>query len=39
LPTGDGSDILWKLMDASFQILRDHTLKDERREAGQKPAK
>ena len=38
LPTGDGSDILWKLMDASFQILRDHTLNDERREAGQKPA-
>jgi 2,3-bisphosphoglycerate-independent phosphoglycerate mutase len=38
LPTGDGSDILWKLMDASFQILRDHPLNDERREAGQKPA-
>ena len=38
LPTGDGSDILWKLMDASFQILRDHSLNDERREAGQKPA-
>ena len=38
LPTGDGSDILWKLMDASFQILRDHPLNDERREAGRKPA-
>jgi len=38
LPTGDGSDILWKLMDASFQILRDHPLNEERREAGQKPA-
>jgi 2,3-bisphosphoglycerate-independent phosphoglycerate mutase len=38
LPTGDGSDILWKLMDASFQILRDHPLNDERGEAGQKPA-
>lgn len=38
LPTGDGSDILRKLMDASFQILRDHPLNDERREAGQKPA-
>jgi len=25
-------------MDASFQILRDHPLNDERREAGQKPA-
>ncbi|MEY4704461.1 MAG: putative 2,3-bisphosphoglycerate-independent phosphoglycerate mutase [Nitrospirota bacterium] len=38
LPTGDGSDILWKLMDASFQILRDHALNDERSKAGQKPA-
>ena len=38
LPTGDGSDILWKLMDASFQILRDHPLNDERLGAGQKPA-
>ena len=38
LPTGDGSDILWKLMDASFQILRDHSLNDERQKAGQKPA-
>ncbi len=38
LPTGDGSDILWKLMDASFQILRDHPLNEERLEAKQKPA-
>jgi 2,3-bisphosphoglycerate-independent phosphoglycerate mutase len=38
LPTGDGSDILRKLMDASFQILRDHPLNDERCAAGQKPA-
>jgi 2,3-bisphosphoglycerate-independent phosphoglycerate mutase len=38
LPTGDGSDILWKLMDASFQILRDHSLNDERQEAGKKLA-
>jgi 2,3-bisphosphoglycerate-independent phosphoglycerate mutase len=38
LPTGDGSDILWKLMEASFQILRDHSLNNERQEAGQKPA-
>lgn len=38
LPTGDGSDILWKLMDASFQILRDHPLNDERQKAEQKPA-
>jgi 2,3-bisphosphoglycerate-independent phosphoglycerate mutase len=37
LPTGDGSDFLWKLMDASFQILRDHPLNDERENAGQKP--
>ena len=38
LPTGDGSDILWKLMDASFHILRDHPLNEERLEAKQKPA-
>ncbi len=38
LPTGEGSDILWKLMDASFQILRDHPLNEERLEAKQKPA-
>ena len=38
LPTGDGADFLWKLMDASFQILRDHPLNEERSAAGQKPA-
>ena len=38
LPTGDGSDILWKLMEASFLILRNHSLNDERQEAGQIPA-
>jgi 2,3-bisphosphoglycerate-independent phosphoglycerate mutase len=38
LPTGDGSDILRKLMDASFQILRDHPLNEERQAAGQKAA-
>lgn len=38
LPTGEGADILWKLMDASFQILRDHALNEERSKAGQKPA-
>ncbi|THJ23969.1 MAG: phosphoglycerate mutase [Nitrospira sp. CG24E] len=38
LPTGDGSDILRKLMEASFQILRDHPLNEERQKAGQKPA-
>lgn len=38
LPTGEGADFLWKLMDASFQILRDHPLNEERSAAGQKPA-
>ena len=38
LPTGDGADILRKLMDASLVILRDHPVNDERREAGNKPA-
>jgi 2,3-bisphosphoglycerate-independent phosphoglycerate mutase len=38
LPAGEGADILWQLMDASFQILRDHPLNDERSRAGQKPA-
>ncbi len=38
LPAGDGADFLWKLMDASFQILRDHPLNDERSGAGKKPA-
>ncbi len=32
LPTGDGADILRKLMDASHLILRDHPVNEERRE-------
>lgn len=38
LPTGDGSDILRKLMEASYLILRDHPVNDERLAAGKKPA-
>ena len=38
LPTGDGADILRKLMDAALLILRDHPVNDERRDAGHKPA-
>lgn len=38
LPTGDGADILRKLMDASYVILRDHPVNDERLAAGKKPA-
>lgn len=38
LPTGDGADVLRKLMDASLVILRDHPVNEERRSAGQKPA-
>lgn len=38
LPTGDGSDILRKLMEASYFILRDHPVNDERVAAGKKPA-
>jgi len=38
LPTGDGSDILRKLMDASYLILRDHPVNEGRLEAGDKPA-
>jgi 2,3-bisphosphoglycerate-independent phosphoglycerate mutase len=38
LPTGDGADMLRKLMDASLLILRDHPVNEERREAGRKPA-
>jgi 2,3-bisphosphoglycerate-independent phosphoglycerate mutase len=37
LPTGDGSDMLRKLMDASLVILRDHPVNDQRREGGLKP--
>lgn len=38
LPTGDGADILRKLMDAAHLILRDHPVNDERTAAGKKPA-
>lgn len=38
LPTGDGADILKKLMDASHQILRDHPVNEDRLAAGKKPA-
>jgi 2,3-bisphosphoglycerate-independent phosphoglycerate mutase len=37
LPSGDGSDILRKLMEASLLILGPHPVNDERREAGLKP--
>jgi 2,3-bisphosphoglycerate-independent phosphoglycerate mutase len=38
LPTGDGSDILRKLMEASHFVLRDHPVNEERVVAGKKPA-
>ena len=38
LPTGDGSDILRKLMDAAYLTLRDHPVNDERIAGGKKPA-
>lgn len=38
LPRGDGADILRKLMDAAYVILRDHPVNDERLAAGKKPA-
>ncbi len=38
LPTGDGADILRKLMDAAYLILRDHPVNDDRLAAGKKPA-
>jgi 2,3-bisphosphoglycerate-independent phosphoglycerate mutase len=38
LPTGDGADILRKLMDAAHVILRDHPVNEEREAAGRKPA-
>ena len=38
LPTGDGADILRKLMDAAHLILRDHPVNDERAAAEKKPA-
>ncbi len=38
LPTGDGSDILRKLMDAAHLILEGHPINDERVAVGKKPA-
>src|SRR5262249_47525721 len=38
LPSGDGADILRKLMDAAHLILRDHAVNEERMAAGKKPA-
>lgn len=38
LPSGDGADILRKLMEASLQILRGHPVNDERRQTDRKPA-
>ncbi|HVG03121.1 MAG TPA: 2,3-bisphosphoglycerate-independent phosphoglycerate mutase [Nitrospira sp.] len=38
LPAGDGSDVLRKIMDAAFFILRDHPVNEERRQEGQLPA-
>ncbi|WP_447978151.1 cofactor-independent phosphoglycerate mutase [Candidatus Nitrospira bockiana] len=38
LPSGDGSDILRKLMDAALVILSTHPVNDQRAEAGLKPA-
>jgi 2,3-bisphosphoglycerate-independent phosphoglycerate mutase len=37
LPTGDGAEILRKLMDASLVILRNHPVNDQRREEGLTP--
>jgi 2,3-bisphosphoglycerate-independent phosphoglycerate mutase len=38
LPTGDGADVLRKIMDAAFFILRDHPVNEERQQEGLKPA-
>ncbi len=38
LPTGDGADILRKLMDAAHLTLRDHPVNDDRVAEGKKPA-
>lgn len=37
LPTGDGAEILRRLMEASLVILRDHPVNEQRRENGLKP--
>ncbi len=38
LPSGDGADVLRKIMDASFAILRDHPVNEARESEGLKPA-
>ena len=38
LPAGDGFDVLRRIMDASFFILRDHPVNEEREQEGLKPA-
>ncbi|HRA98754.1 MAG TPA: hypothetical protein PLF68_17550, partial [Nitrospira sp.] len=38
LPSGDGADVLRKIMDAAFFVLRDHPLNEEREQEGGKPA-
>ncbi len=38
LPSGDGADMLRKIMDASLLILRDHPVNEERLAEGAKPA-
>ena len=38
LPSGDGADVLRRLMEASIVILHDHPVNDERRAEGLKPA-
>ncbi len=38
LPTGDGADILRKLMEAAHIILRNHPVNEDRIAAGKKPA-
>ncbi|HET9961421.1 MAG TPA: 2,3-bisphosphoglycerate-independent phosphoglycerate mutase [Nitrospiraceae bacterium] len=38
LPSGDGADMLRKIMDAALLILRDHPVNDERQTEGAKPA-
>lgn len=38
LPAGDGAEVLRKIMDAAFFILRDHPVNEERQQEGLKPA-
>ena len=38
LQAGDGADVLRKLMDAAFFILRDHPINEEREQEGLRPA-